>query len=220
MAIKYIQVNFRKPRNDLNEMLRKKYLISSFILVAALSTTSCSQNALPPVVDELKEKYFADVEDTETETSIDENKSAVESQPSDERLESTKEISARELRRQKEALAFFEKESKFSDSAPLYKGYALLWLGKDLDKANMLIEKAYRDMVIGAALEKEIKDDSKLTPEIAGAEKVKWQFRTWVKLYYMFSEKGDEFRGRLSNDNVKRIEDLCWNYLLYDKNQL
>jgi hypothetical protein len=86
----------------------------------------------------------------------------------------------------------------------LNKAFGGLWLNRDLETSNALLRTAYQ-AILG--------DEPKMTPEIAD-EKAKWQMRTWVRIYCLFSSKSAWRPGRLDAENERCIEDLLWNYAL------
>ncbi len=126
-----------------------------------------------------------------------------------------------EASREQQQNAFFERDAKGNaEKNPLYVGFALLWLNRDLNRANELINAAYH-MMLQQSAERENQPTSKeITPQIAGSERVKWQLRTWVRIYYLFSDKSEDFPSRLSSENQSLIQKLFWNFLKTEKNQL
>jgi hypothetical protein len=86
----------------------------------------------------------------------------------------------------------------------LNRAFGGLWLNRDLEACNALLRSAYDEMM---------GDETAMTPEIAD-EKAKWQMRTWVRIYYLFSSQGTARGGRLDTVNEGRVEDLLWNYAL------
>lgn len=122
-----------------------------------------------------------------------------------------------EQRRHAEQTAFFEREAKRSSN--LYMGFAKLFLNRDLERANQDIQTAYAAMLQESAKEAKVADAKELTPQIAGAERLKWQMRTWIRLYYLFGDKSTSYPGRLSPENQARIKEMFWCFLSAPHNQ-
>ncbi len=80
--------------------------------------------------------------------------------------------------------------------------FSALWLGHDLPEANHRLAIAYDQILDGSP---------EMTPEIAD-ERAKWQMRTWVRIYYLFSDQSEWRPGRLEAGMQEKIEDLFWNY--------
>ena len=127
-------------------------------------------------------------------------------------------LSPSEERHLQEATRFFEKEAKRSSN--MYMGFAKLFLNRDLEEGNKNIRAAYDRMLKESADDMNVEDASKMTPEIAQSERLKWQMRTWVRIYYLFSDKSKVYPGRLKQENQKLIEALFWNYLNAERNQI
>lgn len=116
-----------------------------------------------------------------------------------------------ELRRQAEQTAFFEREAM--RSSPLYMGFAKLFLGRDTESANQDIHAAHAAMLQESAKEAKLAEATTLTPQIAGAERLKWQMRTWIRLHYLFGDKSAFHPGRLSPENQALIKEMFWCFL-------
>ncbi|MCA9426149.1 MAG: hypothetical protein KC994_13800 [Candidatus Omnitrophica bacterium] len=84
----------------------------------------------------------------------------------------------------------------------LNRAFAGLWLDHDLEEANDRLRIAFNEIV---------GKEKKITPSVAD-EKAKWQMRTWIRIYYLFSDKSAWFPGRLQSDIQEKIEFLFWNY--------
>lgn len=78
-----------------------------------------------------------------------------------------------------------------------------LWLDERTDEANARLAQAYADALGDATL---------MTPELAGASKVKWAMRMWLRIHYLFHEASPFHPGRLTADNQHRLRELFWNY--------
>ncbi len=115
-------------------------------------------------------------------------------------------VDAFEAARFEHARAFFIRELRSPN--PFYKGLARLWLGEDLAQGNAEIRTAFATLVKESG-----GGEEGLTPQVAGAERVKWQMRNWVRVYYMFGSKGVFSPGRLEPQTERMIEELFWNYL-------
>ena len=122
-----------------------------------------------------------------------------------------------ELRRQAEQTAFFERDAK--RSSDLYMGFAKLFLNRDLESANQDIQAAYARTLKESAEEAKVHDARKMTPEIGGAERLKWQMRTWIRLYYLFGDKSAFHPGRINAENQALIKDMFWCFLSAPHNQ-
>ena len=57
-----------------------------------------------------------------------------------------------------------------------------------------------------------MKKGREMTVEIASSEHVKWQMRTWNRLYQLFHDK-DFFIGRLDAKAQAMIEEMFWLYV-------
>lgn len=128
------------------------------------------------------------------------------------------EMDSYEERRELEQAAFFERDA--AGSSDMYEGFALLFLGQDLETGNTKIRAAYDRMLAESAEEMGVETPTEMTPLIAEAERLKWQMRTWVRIYYLFSDQSEEYPGRLSAENQVLIEDLFWSFLNAGKNQI
>ncbi len=101
---------------------------------------------------------------------------------------------------------FFTKELKCE--TPIYRGWARLYLNKDLKEANADIRAAY------AGILKETGEGAEeMTPEIGGDNDVKWQMRNWVRVYFEFGPGKGPRNGRLEPETLRLIENLFWNYV-------
>jgi len=101
---------------------------------------------------------------------------------------------------------FFTKELKCE--TPIYRGWARLYLNKDLKEANADIRAAYAGI-----LKETGKGAAEMTPEIAGDNDVKWQMRSWVRIYFEFGPGKGPRNGRLEPETLRLIENLFWNYV-------
>jgi len=81
--------------------------------------------------------------------------------------------------------------------------YALagLYTGKDEAGANQRLREALKKAVGG-------KDEM----TVEGATSVKWQMRTWLRIYYLFNDKSAFFPGRLAADVQAQMEELFFLY--------
>tara|TARA_B110000037_G_scaffold71041_1_gene85703 strand:+ start:8431 stop:11481 length:3051 start_codon:yes stop_codon:yes gene_type:complete len=96
---------------------------------------------------------------------------------------------------------------------PLQGGFAHLWLKGDLAEGNRLIREAHQ-----AIIKNEGGTDA-MTPEIAASEHVKWQMRTWNRIYQLFNDKSRFHPGRLDTETQVMIEEMFWFYVC-DKSRL
>jgi len=107
---------------------------------------------------------------------------------------------------------FFTKELECD--TPVYRGWARLYLNKDLKEANADIRAAYTGI-----LKETGKGAAEMTPEIAGDEDVKWQMRNWVRVYFEFGPGKGPRNGRLEPETLRLFGNLFWNYVC-DKSHL
>lgn len=122
-----------------------------------------------------------------------------------------------ELRRQAEQTQFFERDAK--RSSDLYMGFAKLLLNRDLESANQHLQAAYARTLKESAKVAKVADASAMTPEIGGAERLKWQMRTWIRLHYLFGDRSAFYPGRMSAENQALIKDMFWCFLSAPHNQ-
>jgi len=80
--------------------------------------------------------------------------------------------------------------------------FAALWLNRDPARANQRLRAAYAGLLDGAQA---------MTPELAD-QKAKWQMRTWIRAYYLFSSDSAWFPGRLEAETQGALDALLWNY--------
>jgi hypothetical protein len=115
-------------------------------------------------------------------------------------------LDAAQQARQEHVTAFFEKE--LSVPTPIYRGWARLYLNRDVREGNADIRAAYAEILarVGNGAEE-------LTPRIAGDEAVKWQLRNWVRIYFSFCDRSHVMPGRLEPETQHLIENLFWNYV-------
>jgi hypothetical protein len=111
-----------------------------------------------------------------------------------------------ERQRDEHVRQFFTKELECP--TPVYRGWARLYLNKDLKEANADIRAAYAGI-----LKETGKGVAEMTPEIAGDEGVKWQMRNWVRVYFEFGPGKGPQNGRLEPETLRLIENLFWNYV-------
>lgn len=111
-----------------------------------------------------------------------------------------------ERQREEHVRQFFTKELECT--TPIYRGWARLYLNKDLKEANADIRAAYAGI-----LKETGKGAAEMTPEIAGDDDVKWQMRNWVRIYFEFGPGNGPRNGRLEPETLRLIENLFWNYV-------
>ena len=90
---------------------------------------------------------------------------------------------------------------------PLQGGFAHLWLNRDLVTGNQLIRQAQQAIITNEG------GADEMTPEIAASEHVKWQMRTWNRIYLLFNEKSRFHPGRLDPETQAMIEEMFWHYV-------
>jgi hypothetical protein len=89
---------------------------------------------------------------------------------------------------------------------PLHGALARLWLNRDLKEGNKLLQEAH------LAIIKHEGGSDTMTSEIASSEHVKWQMRTWNRIYQLFNDKSRFYPGRLDKETQAMIENMFWLY--------
>jgi hypothetical protein len=105
------------------------------------------------------------------------------------------------------ANTFFENAMRKKNLIPLHGAFARLWLNRDLPEANRLLHQAQQAIIAHE------KGDGEMTVDIASSEHVKWQMRTWNRLYQLFHDKSRFYPGRLDGDAQGMIEEMFWLYV-------
>jgi hypothetical protein len=90
---------------------------------------------------------------------------------------------------------------------PLHGAFTRLWLNSELPKANQLLHDAQQAII------KQEKGKGEMTVEIASSEHVKWQMRTWNRIYQLFHDKSRFHPGRLDKKTQAMIEEMFWFYV-------
>ena len=96
---------------------------------------------------------------------------------------------------------------------PLQGGFAHLWLNSDLEVGNRLLREAHEAIITNEG------GTDKMTPEIAASEHVKWQMRTWNRIYQLFNDRSRFHPGRLDKETQGTIEQMFWFYVC-DKSRI
>jgi hypothetical protein len=104
------------------------------------------------------------------------------------------------------AVKLFENVLQSRKITPLQGGFAHLWLDRDLKEGNRLIRQAHQAII------KHEGGDQEMTAEIASSEHVKWQMRTWNRIYQFFNERSRFYPGRLDEQTQGMIEEMFWLY--------
>ena len=120
-------------------------------------------------------------------------------------LAAIEDLSEVEKVRHEHTVQFFEKELNIQ--TPIYRGWARLYLNRELQQGNADIRKAYAVILADIG-----KGATEMTPMIAGDEGVKWQMRNWVRIYFSFYDHSRFLPGRLEPETKRLIENLFWNY--------
>ena len=85
----------------------------------------------------------------------------------------------------------------------LHFAFGGLWLNQQLPQANQRLRDAYQAFL-------DQKESQTMTPEVA--EIVKWQMRTWLRIYYFFCDTSKFYPNRLERQTQDLLEELFWNY--------
>ena len=78
---------------------------------------------------------------------------------------------------------FFENVIRKESIIPLHGAFARLWLNRELPEANRLLQEAQKGIIAHE------EGQGEMTIEIASSEHVKWQMRTWNRIYQLFHDK-------------------------------
>ena len=113
----------------------------------------------------------------------------------------------------KHADELFESVLRSKRIAPLQGGFAHLWLNRDIAEGNRLIREAYKAIITNEG------GTGVMTPEIASSEHVKWQMRTWNRIYQLYNDKSRFYPGRLGKETQTMIEEMFWLYVC-DKSRI
>lgn len=107
---------------------------------------------------------------------------------------------------------FFESAMQSKGVIPLHGAFARLWLNRELPEVNRLLREAQMAII------KQEGGTGAMTAEIANSEHVKWQMRTWNRLYQLFNDKSRFYPGRLDKDSQAMIEEMSWLYVCEKSN--
>ena len=102
---------------------------------------------------------------------------------------------------------FFENVMRKKNIIPLHGAFARLWLNRELPEANRHLQEAEQGIIAHE------KGEGGMTVEIASSEHVKWQMRTWNRLYQLFHDKSRFYPGRLDAKAQEMIEEMFWLYV-------
>jgi len=102
---------------------------------------------------------------------------------------------------------FMENGLKKKGLIPLHGAFARLWLNRELPEANRLLHEAQQAII------KNEMGTGGMTVEIAGSEHVKWQMRTWNRIYHLFNDRSRFYPGRLDREAQAMIEEMFWLYV-------
>ena len=97
---------------------------------------------------------------------------------------------------------FFENVMLKKNMIPLHGAFARLWLNRELPEANRLLQEAQQGIIAHE------KGEEEMTIEIASSEHVKWQMRTWNRIYQLFYDKSLFYPGRLDAKALAMIEEM------------
>ena len=93
------------------------------------------------------------------------------------------------------------------DIIPLHGAFARMWLNRELPEANRLLRQAELEII------QHEKGNGEMTVEIASSEHVKWQMRTWNRLYQLFHDQSRFYPGRLDGETQAVVERMFWLYV-------
>ena len=102
---------------------------------------------------------------------------------------------------------FFENVVRKKNIIPLHGAFARLWLNRELPEANRLLQQAEQAIIAHE------KGEGEMTIEIASSEHVKWQMRTWNRIYQLFHDKSRFYPRRLDDKTQAMIEHMFWLYV-------
>lgn len=102
---------------------------------------------------------------------------------------------------------FFENVMLKKNIIPLHGAFARLWLNRELPEANRLLLQAEQEII------QHEKGNGEMTVEIASSEHVKWQMRTWNRLYQLFHDQSRFYPGRLDGQTQAVVERMFWLYV-------
>jgi len=102
----------------------------------------------------------------------------------------------------------FESALQMEKIIPLHAAFARLWLNKDLAEGNRLLREAYQSIITTEGGE----EADRMTVAIAGSEHVKWQMRTWNRIYHLFNDRSRFYPGRLDRPTQEMMEEFFWLY--------
>ena len=100
----------------------------------------------------------------------------------------------------------FESAMLKENIIPLHGAFARLWLNRDLEEGNRLLQEAHRAII------KQEGGKGDMTAKIASSEHVKWQMRTWNRIYQLFNSQSRFYPGRLDQKTQAMIEEMFWLY--------
>jgi len=103
---------------------------------------------------------------------------------------------------------FFENVLRKQNIIPLHGAFARLWLNREMPEANRLLRQAEQGII------KHEKGQGGMTVEIASSEHVKWQMRTWNRVYQLFHDKSRFYPGRLDAETQAVVERMFWLYVI------
>nr|MBC8218569.1 hypothetical protein [Planctomycetota bacterium] len=89
------------------------------------------------------------------------------------------------------------------ETIDLHFAFGGLWLNRQLPQANQRLRNAYQAL-------RDQEESLTMTPEVA--ETVKWQMRTWIRIYYRFCDTRRFYPNRLERQTQDLLEELFWNY--------
>ena len=100
----------------------------------------------------------------------------------------------------------FESVLQRKKVAPLQGAFAHFWLNRDLVEGNRLLREAHQAIITQEG------GTDVMTAEIASSEHVKWQMRTWNRIYQLYNDQSRFYPGRLDAQTQAMVEEMFWLY--------
>lgn len=116
--------------------------------------------------------------------------------------------------RERAARMVAEATLAYPESGHLQFALSSLWLNERVDEGNDRLRQWFQtghrsEQPLETLLERAEEYPDELARALGG---VKWSARTWLRIYYLFSDRSLFFPGRLASDVEEKLEALCWAY--------